>query len=938
MRPLLLPLLSLFMLAGPAAAWQQRVAYDIEARLDTVKHELTAEQRLGYWNNSPDTLSFVWLHLYPNAFRDNSTHFARESESFHDYGLRLAKPEDLGFIEVGTISAGGGRLVLEYSGDPTSARVRLPSPLAPGDSAVFDISFRVKVPRIFCRLGRQGAHYEVSQWYPKMAVYDRRGWHPDGYHYLGEFYGEIGDFKVGLWLPRNMVVGATGMEVADPADTTTASDSLSYHLFAASDVHDFAWCADPKYSDTTEVHGGVAIRVLAMERDAGRWDSVMRYAKDALDYYGRWYGKYPYPSLTVCGGHLAAGGGMEYPNLVIVSSGEDRLTRSLEMTVMHEIGHQWFYGMLANDEMAEPWMDEGFNSFSEERYFEEKYGPEGNFLAKPSLRRWLPELSDRYIGYMMYYMLAAARMEQPMDTRPYLSKDPVAYASNAYKKPAMLFWWLREFLGEAEFDRLMRGYFRRCRHRHVDWDGFLAFADSATGRPVSEHLDPWFHTAARCDNGIAAVRKVGGHRNLYAINVVRSDSLSLPSRLLVKDRMGNADTILWNGRDRSMWFTVRTAAPVKDVVLDPEGDIPDFNRFNNCWPRRYSLTLGPRLPSPGKYQMFALPIPWYDGVNGFRLGPFLHGGYMMDGGPMTGRHQWTFFPYYGFKSREVSFSLAYQTPVGALAMPPRAYFSAGKGSDTRAVSLGLMRSWGRALFAPTESFDLHLDYNRIVDTSRFLDWRDAEPGSNVILTLSRGSALSAYRAGIASSASASGGFLLDSDSTANSFSRFSLEERAYLRVWRRQLVDLRAFFGSIAGQAPAQEQYFLSGAYKTSGINAVIVSGRDWFSAQEHYHVEGSADVPGYLGRHLRGRLAASANLSVPLYSYPVALFADAALLGDEYDQLSIKQTYCDAGVSLQLKGVKFLFPLWINRPLEGEKRIDFRWKVGLGGAISLGH
>jgi hypothetical protein len=365
--------------------------------------------------------------------------------------------------------------------------------------------------------------------------------------------------------------------------------------------------------------------------------------------------------------------------------------------------------------------------------------------------------------------------------------------------------------------------------------------------------------------------------------------------------------------------------------------VPDANRFNNRWPRGYSFTLGPRLPSPEKYQMFALPIPWYDGVNGFRLGPFLHGGYMMDGGPMTGRHQWTFFPYYGFRSREVSFALAYQTPAGSLPMPPRAYFSAGKSSDTRAASIGLMRSWGRSLFSPTESFDLHLDYNRIVDTSRFLDWRDAQPGSNAILTLSRGSVLSAYRAGLASKATVSGGFLLSSDSTANNFSRLSLEERAYLRVWRRQMVNLRGFFGSISGTAPYQEQFFLSGAYKTSGINSVIVSGRDWFSAQEHYHVEGSADVPGYLGRHLRGRLAASANLSVPLYDRPVALFADAALLADEYGQFSIKQAFCDAGVSLQMNGVKLLFPLWINRPLEGENRFDFRWKVGRGGSYGLG-
>jgi hypothetical protein len=928
-------LLFLCLLAPRLSAWQQRVDYKIEARLDTVCHELTADQRLRYWNNSPDTLSFVWFHLYPNAFRDERTRFAREAEGFHDYRFRLSREAERGLMEVSSANAGGQPCFLTPGDDPTTARLDLPSPLAPGDSVDIGMYFRVKIPGFFSRLGHEGSHYEVSQWYPKIAVYDRKGWHPLGYHYLGEFYGDFGDFQVGLWLPRNMVVGATGVEVTDPNDTTAASDSLSYRLFTATDVHDFAWCADPKYIETSEIHRGVALRVLALPKDSSRWGNVMQYAKDALDYYGKWYGRYPYPTLTVCGGYLAAGGGMEYPNMVIVSSGEDRLTRGLEMVVVHEIGHQWFYGMLANNEMDQPWMDEGFNSFSEERYFEEKYGPEADYLAHPRLRRMFPGFTDRYLGYMLYYLYAANRMEQPVATRASLVREPGLYAVTAYKKPAMLLWWLRDHLGGDGFDSLMRAYCSERSFRHVDWRDFLDLADSLTGRPVSGHLDPWINTAGRCDNGVACVRTV--EPGLYAINLVREGELSLPSKLVLTDKKGNVQAIPWNGLDRSMWFMARTEVGLKSAALDPGRTVPDVNRFNNHWPRRFSFTLGPRLPSPERYQAFALPIPFYDAVNGFRLGPFLHGGYMIDGGPMVGRHQWTFFPYYGFRSREISYSLAYQTPVTSLPMPPRLCFSAGRASDIRTVSLGLTRSWGRALLAPTENYGLGLEYSRVADTARFYDHRDIEPGSNVILSLTRSSTVSGYRAGISGKASAAGGFALNSGSTDNNFSRFSLEQRGYLRIWRRQLVCLRGFFGSIAGAAPAQEQFFLSGAYRTDGLNSIIVSGRGWFSAQENYHVEGSADVPGYLGRHLRGRLAASANLSIPLYKYPIAFFADGALLTDDFGQMVVKDAYCDAGVSLSLGPAKVLFPLWINRPLEGEKRFDFRWKVGLGGSFSLG-
>jgi len=678
----------------------------------------------------------------------------------------------------------------------------------------------------------------------------------------------------------------------------------------------------------------VAIRILTMKRDAKKWKNVLHYAKDALDYYGRWYGRYPYSSLTVCGGYMAAGGGMEYPNLVIISSGEDRMTRSLEMTVMHEIGHQWFYGMLANNEMDQPWMDEGFNSFSEERYFEEKYGPKANYLAHPRLQRYLPELTDRYTGYFLYHMFAANRMEQPIATKACQVREPTLYAVTAYKKPAMMLWWLRDYLGNEPFDRLMKEYFRRFCYRHVSWEDFLQLADSLTGRSLSKLTEPWIHTTATVDFGIATVRRLNPTRHLYTVQVKKTGCLGLPATLVVNDSQGGEQRLSLSGQQAAEWLNIETASPLKSIALDPDRTLPDVNRYNNHWPRQISFTFGPRLPSPEKYQIFVLPIPWYDEVNGFRLGPFFLGGYMMDGGPMVGRHQWSFFPYYGFKSREISYNVSYQTPVSALPMPPRLYFSAGKASDVHCASAGLRRSWGRTLFAPNESFDLRLDYNRIVDTSRFLDWRDAEPGSNVILTLSRGFSTSGYRAGLSNTISASAGYLIGSDQTENNFSRFSLETKDYFRIGRRQTVNLRGFFGAIAGAAPAQEQFFLSGAYQTSGLNAIIVSGRGWFSAQEHYHVEGSADVPGYLGQHLRGRITTSLNLSIPWQGLPLAFFADGALLSDTYRQLAIKNAYGDAGISLQAGPVKFLFPLWINQPLPGEKRFRFRWKVSLEGSI----
>lgn len=919
-------------------AWQQRVAYDIDVTLDTSAHWLHGTERLAYWNNSPDTLWSVWFHLYPNAYKDLGTALAAEAEAFHDYRSRRLAERDRGFIEIGSIRAGGAALVLRPGADITSACCDLPAPLAPGDSLAFDIDFGVKLPVIVSRLGHRGTHYEISQWYPKIAVYDASGWHPDGYHYTGEFYGEYGAFSVGITAPRGMVIGATGAEIGGPDDDPDLSDDPApYRLFCAENVHDFAWCADAKYVVTEELHDGVLIKVMALPCDTAKWKNVMQYSKDALDYYGRWYGPYPYSTLTVCDGSMAAGGGMEYPNLVVISSGEDKFTRLLENVVMHEIGHQWFYGVLGNDEMDEAWLDEGINSFSEERYFEEKYGPEGNMLVKPRARRWLPELSGRYVGRMIYHAFAASRMEQPVLTRACEVREPALYAAIAYKKPAMMMWWLKGYLGDAAFDQVMRAYYGQFMFRHVTTEDFLAVVDSVTMRDIRPCFTPMLTTTQRCDYAIASVTQVEQQRDLYRVRLQRQDSLVLPVSLRLSDDIDKGYEVRWSGAQRDTSFYLQTDGALAAAVLDPDGALPETERFDNHWPRRWSFTLLPRLPSFDKYQMWAVPLPWYDGVNGFRLGAILHGGYLIDGGPMVGRHQWTVVPYWGFKSRQPSVSADYQTPVGPLPMPPRVYASAGKAFDLGWARLGLRRAWGSALTAPDQRFDLRLSYDRVIDTARFWDWRDIEPGECWTASAERGFVHSEWRLGSDLRLAAAAGLSNTPGAGMRNFMRTEAEERAYLRFGRYVRVDLRAIFGQLAGDPPAQEQYFLSGGFRTTGFDDMIVSYRGWWSAQERYHVDGGANLPGYAGRHIRGTKVVAATVSLPVHRTPVSLFAGAGQVLDDWTEFSPNTVMANAGLDLRLGGVRLLLPLWINRPEAGKRRFDWRWKIGIGGTFKIG-
>lgn len=927
---LLVPLIS----AGTCFAWQQRVAYNIEASLDTVEHKIRAVQHLWYYNNSPDTLAKVWFNLYPNAYKDKSTFFAREAEKQQDYRFRHSCPEDKGRMEIGSFLAYGSPVELRYGGDQTSASAVLPKALAPGDSVEFYSEFTIKVPKFFSRMGHDKTHYEISQWYPKIAVYDEQGWHADGYHYIGEFYGDYGSFQVGLTVPKNFKIGSTGEEILDPEDTISRIDEPeAYHLFVADDVHDFAWCADPEYIQTKEQHNGVAITILTRPKDRDKWKNVMQYAKDALDYYGRWYGQYPYCTLTVCDGDMAAGGGMEYPNLVIVSTGEDQYTRTLEMVVIHEIGHQWFYGMLGNNEMDEAWLDEGINSFSEQRYFEEKYGPEGNYLVNERLRKWLPEINDRNVGRYLSYLYSANRMDQPVSTPAHKSSEMMQYAASAYMKPASMMWWLKEYIGDSSFNRAMQGYCRENLFRHVDAESFYRAIKKYSGKDIKPIWEPWLKSTGTCDYSVASFERTEGQGNVCRINLARKGEPVIPVIFSAADSAGEKYCVPWSGQSRDTVFTLQTGGTRVSAMIDPGNVLLETNRWNNSRPRKYKITLGPRLPSFGSYNMFWLPVPWYDNVNGFRLSAMLHGAYMADGDPMVGRHQWTFSPFYGFKSKEVSFGADYQTPLGSRPRPIRAYLTTGSAFGIDYAGIGLKRKWGpRLMLDPTETFDIRLDYTRYKDY-RFWDVRDVDTAAVASLMAQKGYNMTGHWGRSEFMTTIFAGYLQRPKTDINNYLKLEIEEKLVLRVNDWLKPRLRLTTGYIQGPAPAQEQFFLAGSFKTAGLDNMLASGKDWFSAQEHYHVDGGANLPGYYGTHIRGKNLWAVNMTLPIMKSPASFFAGAGQVANDWLEFTAKSIRADAGLSLALGPMRLMFPLWINKPQEGKKQFDWRWTIGFGGS-----
>ena len=331
--------------------------------------------------------------------------------------------------------------------------------------------------------------------------------------------------------------------------------------------------------------------------------------------------------------------------------------------------------------------------------------------------------------------------------------------------------------------------------------------------------------------------------------------------------------------------------------------------------------------------MFWLPIPWYDNVNGFRLGTMLHGAYLADGDPMVGHHQWTFSPFYGFKSKEISFSSDYQTPLGSRPRPPRGYLTAGSAFDINYAGIGLKRTWGpRLMLDPTENFDVKLDYTHYKDY-RFWDQRDVDTVSVISLTAQRGYNLTKHWGRSMFRSVATLGYIQRPETDINNYIKFELEEKLTFRINKYINPRIRLATGYIQGPAPAQEQFFLAGSFKTTGLDNMLASGKGWFSTQEHYHVDGGANLPGYYGTHIRGKNLWAINLTLPIMQSPASFFAGAGQITNDLLDFTAGGIRANAGFSLSLGPMRLMFPLWINKPEPGKKQFDWRWTIGFGGS-----
>lgn len=650
-------LLASLVVAAHAALSDRIVSYRIRARLDTAKKTVDGQETLTWRNTSTDSVGELRFHLYLNAFQNEKSTFMRESGG-QLRGDRASK-DDWGWIEVHRLQVAGGADLTgairfihpddDNADDQTVIAVTLPQPVGPGQSITLQIDFLSKLPKVFARTGYRNDFFMVGQWFPKIGVYERAGqryakqgaWNCHQFHADSEFYADYGVYDVTLTVPSGYIVGATGVRQSSTEDAARHEKTVRYYQ---EDVHDFSWTASPHFirgerlfdparlvspaeenADARLV--GVApaavklkpVRMILLMQPEHAWQIERHYRalENALKWFGLWYGAYPYETITLVDPPFGAEGaeGMEYPTLITAGTswwpaagGGDP-----EEVIVHEFGHQYWYGMVGTNEFEEAWLDEGFNTYSTGKVLDLAYGPR--------------DLSFHVLGIPVAHFAGGPVVFQDSINRAfyllYGKYDPVvrnawqyrsdfSYGVNSYMRPGTLLRTLENYLGAPTMARIMRAWFERYRFHHPDSVDFQKLVNEVSGRDMTWFFDQFVWGTDWLDYKVDGVsnqkleQKLGSYLvNGKRVTVTESDAQSksrqkdqyrievdlkrqgetvFPVDVQLTYEGGRTEWRQWDGRDRWVKWEWTGPAKLARVEIDPQHKVLlDGSFANNSW-------------------------------------------------------------------------------------------------------------------------------------------------------------------------------------------------------------------------------------------------------------------------------------------------------------------------------------------------------------------
>jgi len=636
--------------------WQQEVNYSIEVTLDDNEHTLEGQVEMAYTNNSPDDLDFIYIHLWPNAYKNRQTAFAKQKLESGSTKFHYALPSERGYIDSLDFTAWGKTCQLVFENEQDYAKLMLPSPLKSGETTLLKTPFYVKIPESFSRLGHVEQSYQLTQWYPKPAVYDAQGWHPMPYLDQGEFYSEYGCFDVKITLPSNYVVGATGdLQTQSEidflnklAEKTAKIDSFGMDTefpptadnfktlnYTQCDVHDFAWFADKRFhvlkgkATLPDTNREVTLWAMFTDFEAELWKNSIEYLHDGTMFYSARVGEYPYNQVTAVQSALSAGAGMEYPTITVI--GESYDAEALEDVIVHEVGHNWFYGQLGSNERTDPWMDEGFNSYYDQRYKREKY-PDLQFKIPPPFGALVKpnKLPSRDVWEMGYQWKARKHRCQAIGCHSADFTDS-NYGLVAYMKTAIALDYLAAYLGQKKFDDIMHKYYLAYEFKHVHPVDVKAFFEAETKKELGWFFDDLVKTEKNIDYHLWKVDKnaeqIGNH-SFHHVQILNNPKNIAGPFSLSAVKNGEVVETVWYDGFKGTETVLFPAHDYDEMVLDYHHEVVEYNRKNNTIKNKgllkkvepLKLRMLPNWELADKTQLYLTPLMAYNKHDKFMLG------------------------------------------------------------------------------------------------------------------------------------------------------------------------------------------------------------------------------------------------------------------------------------------------------------------------------
>ena len=571
--------------------WQQNADYEMNVDIDVESYRFNGSQEILYTNNSPDTISKVYYHLYFNAFKPGSQMDVR-SLNISDPDSRVRdRISKLGANEEGDLSV----FELKQDGKPvffeqqeTILLARLNKVLLPGKKTKLTLLFEGVVPKQIRRSGRNnkdGVALSMTQWYPKLAEYDFEGWHPNPY-IAREFHGVWGDYSVKITIDKNYILGGTGYlqnstEIGygyHPKNKTidhSEKEKLTWNFFAPS-VHDFTWAADPDFvHDVVKGPNDVDLHFL-YKTNQENWRKLQPHSVGLMKYFNENIGEYPWKQYSIIQG---GDGGMEYAMSTLITGGE-QYSRLLG-TTSHEMAHAWFQHILANNEAKHPWMDEGFASYID-------------VLAENSVLGKTPKNPFKR-SYDSYRRLANSGVEQPQTTHSDRYNYNFAYSVSAYSKGSVFLAQLGYIVGPKTLKKILKRYFNEFKFKHPSPNDFKRVAEKVSDLELEWYLNDWTRTAEKIDyaitytKGNAVLERKGLIPMPIELVVTFKDETKkhyyIPTDLMrgLKKELSSSFEILPSWGWASPFYSFPLQKEVVKIEIDPSGLLADVDLKNNIY-------------------------------------------------------------------------------------------------------------------------------------------------------------------------------------------------------------------------------------------------------------------------------------------------------------------------------------------------------------------